>query len=115
MNARIAILALAGMAFTAPAYADRMCINPSDIVSSGSKDGKTMIFHMRDGRVLVNHLRGSCPDLRFNGYVWVVHGPDLVCEDEQSLRVMQSGQICILGKFDPPTKFSPATAQTMPR
>jgi hypothetical protein len=56
---------------------------------------------MRDGRVLVNHLRGVCSDLRFNGFVWVLRGINDVCENTQSLRVLQSGQTCTLGKFEP--------------
>ena len=86
-----------------PAAATNMCIRTRDIVSTASKDGKTMTFKMRDGRVLVNHPRGICPDLRFDGFAWVIRGgTDEVCENEQSLRVLQSGQICTLGTFDPP-------------
>ena len=47
------------MAGRAPAYAENMCIDTRDIVSSKSKDGKTMVFKMRDGRTLVNHLQGQ--------------------------------------------------------
>ncbi|HVZ28322.1 MAG TPA: hypothetical protein VG798_06660 [Rhizomicrobium sp.] len=98
------ILVLAGLVAATPALADNVCIDSRDIVSSNSKDGKTMVFKMRDGRTYVNHLQGACPDLKFNGYVWVLHGGDTkVCEREQTLRVIQSGQICTLGKFDPPT------------
>ena len=34
------------------------------------QDGKTMVFKMKDGRTLVNHLHGICPDLKFNGFAW---------------------------------------------
>ena len=66
-----------------------------------SNDGKLLTFKMRDGRVLVNHLQGVCSDLRFNGFAWVLRGTDDICENQQSLRVLQSGQICVLGRFDP--------------
>ncbi len=94
---------LAAMALASPAWADKMCINSKDIVSTNSKDGKTLVIKMRDGRTLVNHLQGVCSDLKFNGFVWTLHSGDTqVCENQQSLRVLQSGQVCVLGKFDPP-------------
>ncbi len=103
MKKQVAAFVLAGVAFAAPAQAASMCINSKDIVGSDSKDGKTLVFKMRDGRTLVNHLQGSCPDLKFNGYVWTLHSGDTqVCENQQSLRVLQSGQVCVLGKFDAP-------------
>jgi hypothetical protein len=75
-----------------------------DIVSTDLKDGQTMTFKMRDGRTLVNHLQGICPDLKFEGFSWVVRGgTEEVCENEQSLRVLRSGEVCVLGKFDKPT------------
>lgn len=64
------------------------------------KDGRAIIFTMRDGSIWRNNLHGQCPDLKFNGFVWVALNPDYtVCEDEQSLRVLRSGEICVLGKF----------------
>ena len=81
-----------------------------DIVSTTpSNDGKLLTLKMRDGRVLVNHLQGVCSDLRFNGFVWVLHGPNDICENQQSLRVLQSGQICVLGRFDPAKTPAPQT------
>lgn len=96
----IFVAALAVAAVTAaPAFAN-MCVNQRDIEGTNSKDGKNLTFRMNDGRVLVNHLQGTCSDLRFNGFVWSVPGTDEICEYQQSLRVLQSGQICVLGKFD---------------
>jgi len=77
-----------------------MCVQSRDIQSTNSKDGKLLTFRMRDGRVFVNHLQGTCSDLRFEGFSWILRGTDDVCENQQSLRVLRSGQICILCKFD---------------
>jgi hypothetical protein len=99
MKVIIAISALMAIAAT-PAAAANMCVQSRDILSATSKDGKLMTFRMRDGRVLVNHLQGTCSDLRFEGFSWVLHGTDDVCENQQSLKVLRSGQICVLGKFD---------------
>jgi hypothetical protein len=84
-----------------PASAAPVCLRTRDIVSADSTDGKLMTFKMRDGRVLVNHLQGICSDLRYEGFVWVLRsGDEDICENQESLKVLQSGQICIVGKFD---------------
>jgi hypothetical protein len=99
------VIASALLTLAAPAYAENICIDTREIVSNISKDGKTMVFKMRDGRVLVNHLHGSCPDLRFQGLAWNLHSGDTrVCENEQSFQVLQSMQTCTLGKFDAPDR-----------
>ena len=87
------------IAVATPATA-KMCVQSRDILSTDSKDGKLMTFKMRDGSVLVNHLQGICSDLKFEGFTWVLRGNDDICENQQSLRVLRSGQTCLLGKFD---------------
>ncbi|HKX37000.1 MAG TPA: hypothetical protein VJM79_10110 [Rhizorhapis sp.] len=87
------------VAALSPAAA-KMCVQSRDILSTNSKDGKLMTFEMRDGRVLVNHLQGVCPDLRYEGFVWTVPSTGEICENQQSLKVLRSGQTCVLGKFD---------------
>jgi len=94
--ATIALLVTAAL----PASADHMCVQSRDIESTHSDDGKLLTFKMRDGRVLVNHLQGVCSDLRYEGFVWNVPGTEDICEQEQSLKVLRSGQSCVLGKFD---------------
>jgi len=104
MKMILALLALSGVAASVPAYADKICLDTRKMVSSESKDGHTMKFQMRDGSTYVNHLRGYCPDLKFTGFVWTLQSGDTnVCENENSFRVLESGQICSLGKFEPAT------------
>ena len=95
----ITAILFATVAAATPATA-KMCVQSRDILSTDSKDGKLMTFKMRDGSVLVNHLQGTCTDLKFEGFAWVLRGNDDVCENEQSLKVLRSGQTCLLGKFD---------------
>ena len=86
-----------------PASAANKCIDVRDIVSSKSSDGRIMVFKMKDGTVLVNHLQGVCAELRYTGFAWKLPGGDVnACERETSFRVLQSMQSCTLGKFDPP-------------
>ncbi len=96
------VMAMAGLVFAvSPALAAKLCIDSRNILSSKSDDGKTMVFKMKDGTTLVNHLQGSCPDLKFDGFVWNLRSGDTeVCENTQSFRVIQSMQVCTLGKFD---------------
>lgn len=97
-----ALPAAAQPSSTSPAPSQRICLNNQDVVSAVSNDGKTMIFKMRNGTTYINHLRGSCPGLRFNGFIWELRGINDICENQQSLRVIKSGEVCMLGKFDPP-------------
>ena len=101
MKTLMTALVLAGLAITGPASA-KMCIDTRDIVSSKSEDGKVMVFQMKNGQTLVNRLKGQCPNLKYNGFVWQLRSGDtMVCENAQSFQVLQSGQICILGAFEP--------------
>ncbi len=107
MKVIIATIALA--ATVSSASAAPKCVQARDILSTHSDDGKLMTFKMRDGTTLVNHLQGTCSDLRFEGFAWNVPGTGEVCENQQSLNVLRSGQTCVLGKFDlvkdkPPAK-----------
>jgi len=97
---KIIVTAIALMVAAALPTSATMCVQSRDIEGTNSKDGKLLTFKMRDGRVLVNHLQGVCSDLRFEGFVWVLHGTDDICENQQSLKVLRSGQTCLLGKFD---------------
>ncbi len=104
MKKIVATLALAGVLVSAPAFAAKTCLDVRQMVSSDSKDGRTMVFKMKDGSTYVNHLQGFCPDLKFTGFAWQLPSGDTkVCEMQNTFHVLQSGQICTLGKFDPPT------------
>jgi len=90
------------LAATPMSAATRICIDTRNIKSSLPQDhGKSILFTMRDGAQWRNTLQSGCPDLDFNGFQWTVRNPDnTVCDGEQSLQVLQSGQICQLGKFE---------------
>ena len=60
-----------------------------------------MAFKMRDGTQWRNKLQGRCPDLAYEGFAWYIRNPDnSVCENEESLKVLQSPEVCQLGKFE---------------
>jgi hypothetical protein len=82
------------------------CIDTRQIKESHQVDnGKALLFSMKDGTTYRNNLRSPCPDLVFNGYVWVIRNPDnTVCDNVNTIRVLQSGEICMIGAFQ---KVSP--------
>ncbi len=90
--------------------AGNICLSTRNMESTTPKDDGTAItFKMRDGSVWRNDLHGRCPDLKFNGFAWTIRNPgETVCENEQTIRVLRSGEICSLGKF---TQLTPARGQ----
>jgi len=102
--------ALPAAAQPAPAQPPRtaICLNVRDIQDSSSKDGKILTFKMRDGTIYNNHLRQSCNSLIFGGFAWTVPSTQEVCEDVQTLKAFTTGEICRLGRSDPPIKKTAA-------
>jgi hypothetical protein len=85
----------------------RVCIRSSDIQNSQpADDEKSITFTMRNGDRWRNDLRARCSGLRFNGFSWVLHS-DEICDGQQTLRVIQSGGICMIGKFTKLPKPAP--------
>ena len=95
--AAVTFLGLAGPAMAA----SPICLMTRQIDSTTPRDnGKALMFRMKDGSVWRNDLRGQCPDLNFNGFVWSTANPGgTVCENEQTIHVLRSGEVCQLGNF----------------
>ena len=106
MKALLSKTLFAGLALTwmvQPALATGgMCLALRDIASTEpNKEGTAIDFKMRNGTTYHNDLQGRCADMSFNGFKWVTRGLDEVCEEQQTLRVLDTGQTCQLGKFTP--------------
>jgi len=78
----------------------RVCLNLRDIDHTRTPDDRTIVFHMRDGKIWQNKLRSICPMLHTRPYSQVVY-TDQVCSNQQFIRVEQSGYTCVLGDFTP--------------
>ena len=78
----------------------RVCLNLRDIDHTRTPDDRTIVFHMRDGKIWQNKLRSICPMLHTSPYSQVVY-TDQVCSNQQFIRVEQSGYTCVLGDFTP--------------
>ena len=60
----------------------------------------TLLFHMKNGKIYQNALATPCNGLAFHGFVYVVHA-DTVCGNAQSIRVLETHEVCQLGAFAP--------------
>ena len=101
-------LALA-IATIAPAVAAPTCLYTYQIDRTKVVDSQTIDFRMRDGTVYRNVLQHKCTGLPFNGFVYRVQ-TDEICDNLQSIRVLQTNDICLLGAF---TKLPTPPAGTM--
>ena len=101
-----ALLITAQTALAQPAKAP-ICLSTRNIANtSPAPDGTAITFRMTDGSVWRNDLRGRCPDLRWSGFSWTTSDPmSQVCENEQTISVIRSAEVCALGKF---TQLQPA-------
>jgi hypothetical protein len=101
-----ALLITAQTALAQPGRAP-ICLPTRNIAqTSPSPDGRAITFRMTDGSVWRNDLRGRCPDLRWSGFSWTTSDPmERVCENEQTISVIRSAEVCALGNF---TQLEPA-------
>ena len=87
---------------TMPAMAaGPICLASRDIKDTDAqKDGRAILYTMRDGSVWRNDLRGRCPTIRWSGFGYSTANPQSsICENEQTLVVFRSGETCGLGNF----------------
>ena len=76
------------------------CLNVRDIQRTEVQDDRTILFHMRDGKVWQNRLRQICPMLKTSPWTQVLH-TNQVCANQQFIHVIQTGDTCSLGDFTP--------------
>lgn len=96
--ANFAMLLALGAASIAPAAAGPVCLDVYYIANTHVVDANTILFKMRNGTVWRNTLRSRCPGLLFDGFTYTLHDEEL-CGDLQSIRVLRSNEVCLLGKF----------------
>ncbi len=87
-----------------------VCLRSREVLNTTSPNGRTIDFHMRDGSVWRNSLKGDCSDLKFSGFVYVLRGGmDEICSNMIEIHVLRSAQTCRLGDF---VKLPPETQST---
>ncbi len=89
----------------APAGGKSVCIRSYDIDHTEIPDDSTIIFHMRGHKAWKNTLIDRCVGLRLNtrGFTYSPTDPgtDEICSNLQTIRVNDTGQVCLLGAFTP--------------
>lgn len=85
------------------------CISVAFIDHTRVLDDSTILFYMRGGKILKNALVDKCVGLRIatRGFTYSAGTIDQVCGNLQTIRVNDTGQICMLGPFTPYTPPSP--------
>lgn len=77
-----------------------VCLDTYRIQNTTVPNARTIIFHMKDGSAWRNALKNACPDLRFWGFVYVDRsGMNEICDNQAAVKVIHSGEICLLGSF----------------
>ncbi|HLY58654.1 MAG TPA: hypothetical protein VKS60_24035 [Stellaceae bacterium] len=92
-----------------PAANGSQCINVAWIDHTQVVDDSTILFFVKGGKTLKNTLVDRCVGLRLatRGFTYVARN-DEVCGNLQSIRVNDTGQVCLLGPFSPYTPPAPA-------
>jgi hypothetical protein len=95
-----AVLAVLGSAAQADdAVLAPKCLRTIDIQNTTTPNDRTILFHMNNGKVYRNDLRGACSGLTFNGFQYDVTPPDEICGNQQIIHVLRTHAVCSLGAF----------------
>lgn len=84
-----------------------VCLQTYLIDHTHTVDPKTILFYMRGGKIWQNTLPYPCPGLTYHGFVDVVRD-NQICSNTQSIRVLVTNDVCMLGAFTPYTPPMPA-------
>lgn len=96
------LLSVSAASITPVLAAAPVCLQSNLIDRTTVVNPKTILFRMKDGKVWRSDMRTACISLKFNGFVYVVHG-DEICGGAQSIRVLNTNEVCLLGRFTPET------------
>lgn len=83
-----------------------VCVDTYQIDHTKTPDNRTVIFFMKDGSAYQSTLAFACPMLRLNGFSYVATPPARICGNLQSIRVLRTGSVCLLGPLVPITPSS---------
>lgn len=89
---------------TAAPTAAPKCLRTFNIRNTTTPNDKTILFHMNNGDVWQNDLKGTCSGLTFNGFRYDLNPPDEICGNQQIIHVLRTHAVCALGAFTPAPK-----------
>jgi hypothetical protein len=107
ITATLFILAATVAFLAAPASADQttetksVCLQAHDVDHTHVLNDHQILFYMRGKKIWLNTLQGRCVTLPFReGFAWESSFPEY-CANAETIRVVQSGEVCRLGEFTP--------------
>ncbi|HEY4941405.1 MAG TPA: hypothetical protein VII56_08250 [Rhizomicrobium sp.] len=103
MKKTATLAALAILAASISPAAAAVCLPFTRIDSTKAISPTIILFRMKDRTVWRNTLRNACPGAMSGGITYDLQ-TDQVCENTQVIRVLDSGEACMLGAF---TKDAP--------
>jgi hypothetical protein len=98
---------LPAVAQDAPSVAKPICLDAHRIDHTEVLNNHQILFYMvgkeKGSKVWINNLAQRCPTLtRSDGFVWSdSEGTPKYCDNLEIIRVIQSGETCLLGAFTP--------------
>jgi hypothetical protein len=100
------LVSVAAYADPPPPAHDSVCISVSDIGYLSYPDDKTIVFHMRGGKVRnwSNVPPRACPGLKFERDIAKEIRGDTICSNMQVVFVNNRQAPCVLGLFRPFTQ-----------
>lgn len=94
-----------GSATASAGTAKSVCIRAYEIDHTEIPDDSTILFYMRGHKIWKNTLINRCVGLRTatSGFTYSPTDPatDEICSNLQTIRVNDTGQVCLLGAFTP--------------
>ncbi|HEY2445075.1 MAG TPA: hypothetical protein VGI20_04990 [Rhizomicrobium sp.] len=93
-----------GMAMP-PAPANSVCLWTYNIDHTTVVNPSTVLFHMRNGEVWRNTLKGPCPGLKYHGFAYLTQSEN-ICSNGVPITVIETHQACSLGVFTPEARAS---------
>ena|SRR5258707_2090870 len=91
-----------GAAALSPAGARPLCLTPRQIDHTTVVSPRTILFHMKDGKIWRSDLRTPCLGLKFYGFRYET-AIDEICSGSQAIQVLRTHEVCVLGPFQPQT------------
>jgi hypothetical protein len=92
-----------GPALSQPAAKSNICIRSYQIDHTKAPNDRTLIFYMKNGAAYQSTLVSNCPQLGVYGFSYMPAPPDQICGNLQSIRVIRTGSVCVLGPLVPIT------------
>lgn len=83
----------------------QICLNADQIDHLSYPDDKTILFHMRGGKVKIwkNTLQNACPNMKFQGGIAYEIKGGTICGNMQTFHVISYWTPCMMGAFTPYT------------